>query len=155
MKTNHIQSRFSNHRILTGLLALGVLMAAFVGYTGGRTSTTDTTGQQISSNPSGSVMEAWVRRIDGPIHGSDHAHDVKIDSAGNVIVTGWIETATGSADCHTIKYSPDGDVLWENTYAGSATGTDYGYALILDPGGNVYVAGFGNGDNPATFDIFV
>jgi len=70
-------------------------------------------------------------------------------------VTGWIETETGNEDCHTVKYSPQGDLLWENTYAGSPTGTDYGYALTLDPNGNVYVAGFGNGTNPATFDIFV
>ena len=61
----------------------------------------------------------------------------------------------GDPDSYTVKYSPDGDLLWENTYAGSATGTDYGYALTLDPSGNVYVAGFGNGTNPATFDIFV
>ena len=94
MKTNHVQSRFSDHHILTGLLALGILLAAFIGYTSGRTSAADAPGQRISSHPSGNVMEAWVRRIDGPTHGSDHAHDVRIDSAGNVIVTGWIETAT-------------------------------------------------------------
>ena len=76
MKTNRIQSRFSNHRILTGLLALGILLAAFVGYTGGRTSAADAPGERISSHPSGNVIEAWVRRIDGPIHGSDHAHDL-------------------------------------------------------------------------------
>ena len=66
-----------------------------------------------------------------------------------------IETTTGNPDSYTVKYSPAGDLLWENTYTGSATGTDYGYALTLDPSGNVYVAGFGNGTNPATFDIFV
>jgi uncharacterized delta-60 repeat protein len=74
---------------------------------------------------------------------------------GNVLVTGWIETATGNEDCHTVKYSPNGDVLWADTYAGSATGTDYGYTLAVDQNGNTYVGGFGNGDNPATFDIFV
>mgnify|MGYP003694154465 CR=1 FL=1 len=53
----------------------------------------------------------------------------------------------GISDSYTVKYSPrTGDLLWENTYAGSATGTDYGYALTLDPSGNAYVAGFGNGD---------
>src|SRR5205823_6809850 len=115
----------------------------------------DLSRQRIPSSTSGSVTEAWVRRIDGPTHGSDHAHDVATDSAGNVLVTGWIETATGNEDCHTVKYSPQGDVLWENTYAGSANGTDYGYAIAVDQDGNAYVAGFGNGDSPATYDIFV
>jgi uncharacterized delta-60 repeat protein len=154
MKAKQTRSTFSNLHILVGFVAVGVFMAAFAGYAGGRTSRKDAARQQISSSPSGST-EAWVKRIDGPIHGNDHAHDVRIDSAGNVIVTGWIETATGNEDCHTVKYSPEGDLLWENSYAGSATGTDYGYALTLDSSGNVYVAGFGNGDNPATFDIFV
>jgi uncharacterized delta-60 repeat protein len=157
MKTKQTRSAFSNLHILIGLVAVGVLLATFAGYAGGRTSAGDAPRQRIPSSrlPHGSVTEAWVKRIDGPVHGSEHAHDVRIDSVGNVIVTGWIETATGNEDCHTVKYSPQGDLLWENTYAGSATGTDYGYALTLDPSGNVYVAGFGNGDNPATFDLFV
>jgi len=151
------RSAFFTLRILIGLVATGGLLASLAGYAGGRTSAGHGPRQRIPSSrlPHGNVTEAWVRRIDGPIHGNDHGHDVRIDSAGNIIVTGWIETATGNEDCHTVKYSPQGDLLWENTYAGSATGTDYGYALTLDSSGNVYVAGFGNGDNPATFDIFV
>src|SRR5262245_25781581 len=157
MKAKQNRSAFSNLHILTGLVAAGVLMAVFAGYAGGRTGRSDTLRPRISlgSLPQGSVNEAWVRRIDGPVHGNDHAHDVATDSAGNVILTGWIETATGNEDCHTVKYSPQGDLLWENTYAGSATGTDYGYALAVDQNGNAYVVGFGNGTNPATFDIFV
>jgi hypothetical protein len=65
-----------------------------------------------------------------------------------------METSTGNTDSYTVKYSPGGDLLWANTYAGSPTGLDYGYALAVDQNGNAYVGGFGNGDNP-TFDIFV
>lgn len=155
MKAKQAQSGFSNLHILIGLVAVGTVLAGIVSYAGGRTRTSDTLRHRVPSNPSGSVTEAWVNRIDGPVHGSDHAHDVATDSAGNVFVTGWIETATGNEDCHTVKYSPAGDLLWENTYAGSATGTDYGYALAVDQNGNAYVAGFGNGTNPATYDIFV
>ena len=157
MKTKQARSASSNLRILIGLVAVGTVLAGIVRYAGGRTGTSGAVTRHVSSNPrpQGNVTEAWVRRIDGPIHGNDHAHDVRIDSAGNVIVTGWIEVAAGNEDCHTVKYSPDGDVLWENSYAGSPTGTDYGYALTLDPSGNIYVAGFGNGTNPATYDIFV
>jgi uncharacterized delta-60 repeat protein len=151
------RAAFSNLRILTGVVAVGAFLATIAGYAGGRTGSRMAQRRWAPSRPSphGSVTEAWVKRIDGPIHGSDHAHDVATDSAGNVLVTGWIETATGNEDCHTVKYSPAGDLLWEDTYAGSATGTDYGYALAVDQNGNAYVAGFGNGTNPATFDIFV
>jgi Beta-propeller repeat. len=139
------------------LVATGTVLAVFAGYADERTGTTEESRKRLPlfHSSHGSVTEAWVNRIDGPAHGSDHGHDVKTDAAGNVFVTGWIETTTGNPDSYTVKYSPDGDLLWENTYTGSATGTDYGYALTLDPSGNVYVAGFGNGTNPATFDIFV
>jgi uncharacterized delta-60 repeat protein len=149
------RSAFSNRHVLTGLMVIGIALAV-AGYAGQRTGTTETPRllHNLSFSPHGNVTEAWVRRIDGPVHGNDHAHDVRTDSAGNVIVTGWIETAAGNADCHTVKYSPEGDLIWENTYAGSPTGTDYGYALTVDQNGNAYVAGFGNGDNP-TFDIFI
>jgi uncharacterized delta-60 repeat protein len=155
MKGKQARSAFSNLHILIGLVAVGTVLAGIASYAGGRTRTSDTLRQWIASSPSGSGTEAWVRRIDGPVHGNDHGHDVATDSAGNVLVTGWIETATGNEDCHTVKYSPEGDLLWENTYAGSGKGTDYGYALAVDQNGNAYVAGFGNGTNPATFDIFV
>src|ERR1700730_5001006 len=158
MKTRQAtRSAFFNLHVLMGLVAVPIVLAAFAGYPGGRTGNNEVGTQGVDSRPppQGSVTQAWVNRIDGPAHGSDHGHDVKTDAAGNVFVTGWIETTTGNPDSYTVKYSPDGDLLWESTYAGSATGTDYGYALTLDPSGNVYVAGFGNGTNPATFDIFV
>jgi len=112
--------------------------------------------QGAPSNPNGKVTEAWVQRVDGSAHGSDHAHDVRTDAMGNVIVAGWVEEAgLGNPDAYTVKYSPDGTLLWAKTYTGSAAGLDYGYALTLDQDGNVYVGGFGNGASLLTYDLFV
>jgi uncharacterized delta-60 repeat protein len=157
MKARLPQYAYLNLHTLIGLVAVGIVLTAFVVYGSGRTGTSQPARQQLFSGPSpqGNVTEAWVRRINGPASGSDHGHDVATDATGNVYVTGWIETSAGNEDCHTVKYSPDGDVLWADTYAGSATGTDYGYSLAVDQDGNAYVGGFGNGDNPATFDIFI
>ena len=158
MKTTQpSRSAYFNVHTVIGLATVGIALIAIVVYGAGRTGNSQPPRQRLPSGPPphGSVTEAWVRRIDGPVHGNDHGHDVATDSVGNVLVTGWIETATGNEDCHTVKYSPNGDVLWADTYSGSATGTDYGYTLAVDQNGNTYVGGFGNGDNPATFDIFV
>ena len=156
MKTKQTRTAFSNLYSLTGLVAVGTVLVLFAAYAVGRTGTSEASRQRRPAipPPHGTVTEAWVNRIDGPAHGSDHGHDVKTDAAGNVFVTGWIETTTGNPDSYTVKYSSHGDLLWENMYAGSATGVDYGYALAVDQNGNAYVGGFGNGDNP-TFDIFV
>jgi uncharacterized delta-60 repeat protein len=157
MKTRRpAQSAHLNLPTLIGLAAVSIVLTTLVVYGAERTRTSKPQRQRLLSGPApqGNVTEAWVNRIDGPAHGSDHGHDVKTDGAGNVLVTGWIETSTGNTDSYTVKYSPDGDLLWAKTYAGSATGVDYGYALAVDQSGNTYVGGFGNGDNP-TFDIFV
>jgi uncharacterized delta-60 repeat protein len=143
--------------VLLCCAALGtVVVVAFAAYAGGGSGKNKGPRERGPSSPPphGSVTEAWLNRIDGPAHGSDHGHDVKTDAAGNVFVTGWIESSAGNTDAYTVKYSPGGDLLWGNTYVGSATGVDYGYALAVDQNGNAYVGGFGNGNNP-TFDIFI
>ena len=98
MKTKQKRCAFSTLHILTGLVAIGTVLAVFAGYAGERTHTNEASGQRIPTVPApgGSVTEAWVNRIDGPAHGSDHGHDVKTDAVGNVLVTGWIETTTGN-----------------------------------------------------------
>lgn len=156
MNTKRDRPAFSNLRSSICLTAIGLVLTAVAVYAAGRIGAAGSPGETVTSRPSphGSVTEAWVNRVDGPAHGSDHCHDVKTDSAGNVLVTGWIETSTGNPDSYTVKYSPNGDLLWAKTYAGSATGVDYGYALAVDRDGNAYVGGFGNGTNP-TYDIFV
>lgn len=150
------QSAFSKLRTSVCVAVIGLILAAFTGYAGGRIGANAPLRKAVPlhSPPLGNVTEAWINRIDGPAHGSDHAHDVRADLAGNVLVTGWIEASTGNPDAYTIKYSPNGELLWEKTYAGSATGVDYGYTLAVDQDGNAYVGGFGNGKNP-TYDIFV
>lgn len=105
--------RLFNVHTLTGLAAVGIALTAIVVYGAGRTGNSKPPRQRLPSGPPphGSVTEAWVRRIDGPVHGNDHGHDVATDSVGNVLVTGWIETAIRNEDCHTVKYSPNRDVL--------------------------------------------
>ena len=44
-------------------------------------------------------------------------------------------------DCATLKYDPDGDIVWSAFYDGTASGYDYGTCICLDDSGAVYVAG--------------
>ena len=99
----------------------------------------------IAYSQSGSGM--WTNRYNGPGNGDDRANAIAVDSAGNVIVTGY-STASGiNQDYTTIKYSSNGTGLWTNRY-GTAS-TDYASAMALDSNDNVFVTG-NSGNNYAT-----
>jgi len=73
--------------------------------------------------------------------GSDRAVTVAIDSAGDVIVSGFV-TENGKRDIVTIKYDgDDGTELWRARYNGAGNGHDMPVRLVLDDRDNVYVGG--------------
>jgi hypothetical protein len=65
------------------------------------------------------------------------------DSLGNTYVTGWSFGGTTGFDIVTQKYSSTGSLLWSARY--STPGEDIPYAIALDSGNHVYVAGQANG----------
>jgi len=88
-------------------------------------------------------VQIWEARYDGEAHGDDVPHDVKLDSQGDVIVTGSVTISPGDTDVYTVKYSgANGLVLWERFYDGSGHGLDAGHSVAVDSQGNVAVAGY-------------
>ncbi len=73
---------------------------------------------------------------------NDEACAVAIDSANNVIVTGYSYIAGASNDFVTIKYSPSGLASWTNRYNGTAVNSDdRPSALAIDDADNIVVTG--------------
>ena len=80
---------------------------------------------------------------------------ISIDSGGNVIISGTFTgsvnfdpgagntsfTALGRNDVFIAKYDPSGNLLWARDVVGTSGTIDEGYALAVDPSGNVAVAG--------------
>lgn len=99
----------------------------------------------IKYHPDGDT--AWVRRYNGPGSARDVARAIAVDESGSVYVTGesW-GGATGS-DYATIKYRPDGDVVWVRRYSRVGNYDDGACAMTLDDVGNVYVAGYSFGSS--------
>jgi hypothetical protein len=63
-----------------------------------------------------------------------------VDRGGNLYVTGYADRS-GKSTMLTVKLSPAGRVLWKRWYLGPAGLQSEGKALVLRPGGGVYVAG--------------
>lgn len=87
------------------------------------------------------VATDWVRQYRGP-HSENWIKAMTVDGQGNVYVTGISLLAPGyTMDYLTLKYSPNGQLLWSRVYNSPEDITDQAEALAVDGQGNVYVTG--------------
>jgi hypothetical protein len=72
----------------------------------------------IITHPTGAqVRQVWVARYNGGItNGTHQAAALALDNAGNVVVTGSSQNATGSFDYVVLKYDSAGAPLWSTRY---------------------------------------
>jgi hypothetical protein len=117
--------------------------------------TTILTSAVCSHLPAGAQQAnfEWVKAIGGT--GADAVEAVAVDVNGNVYITGSFPvagadfnpggsggavTSAGGSDVFVAKYNGLGVFQWVKTMGG--TGNDVGRRMIVDPSGNVYVAGY-------------
>jgi len=89
----------------------------------------------------------WAKKLGSAVD-SDIVESVAIDSADNIIVTGYIVgtvdfggmtlTSNGWGDVFVAKYSPQGGLLWAKNFGG--IGFDWGRAVAVDGNDNVLLA---------------
>jgi uncharacterized delta-60 repeat protein len=96
----------------------------------------------LKYSPAGDLL--WAKTYNGSANGWDLLEAIALDSAGNVYVTGSVETATDS-NYVTIKYLPDGNSVWTAFYGDTATGWDESYAIAITSDDNVVVTGYSRG----------
>ncbi len=80
-----------------------------------------------------------------PISDPDMAQDIGIDSQGNSYVTGYSYLDASNYDFITLKYDPQGQLLWESRLNGSANDADFAQCLVVCGDGGVIVAGHSSG----------
>jgi len=119
-------------------------------FVAGTSGLADYTADYVTIKYSSAGAPLWTRRYNGPNNGSDAAFDdakgIAVDTNGDVVVTGYSSSGTGTGNNYaTIKYSSAGVPLWTNRYNGPANGEDMAGAVALDSNGNVYVTGFSAG----------
>ena len=90
-----------------------------------------------------SPVLAWAEILGTQVSGSDNARGSVVDAAGNVYVTGWMESSANNEEYRTVKLNPAGQVLWTARYTEWSSGDHRAEAIAVDASGNVYVTGAG------------
>ena len=85
--------------------------------------------------------EKWRRVYQSENRNHAIAIAMAVDIAGNILITGTVKNRSGNTDIVTLKYSPEGILLWENIFAGKANLFDAPNAIAVDKKGNVLVCG--------------
>jgi len=85
--------------------------------------------------------------------GPSQAEALAVDGVGNVYVTGW-QSQNNDIDVVTLKYGPEGDLLWERRY-NSPGGNNQPNDIQLDAEGNLYVAGASWVTEQEDFDLLL
>lgn len=83
----------------------------------------------------------WEDYYNGPVNGYDVPHDLKVDSNGDVIVTGESDGPGNIREIATIKYDSDGRELWVSRYSGTNGFGGTPSVLAIDDKGNIYITG--------------
>ncbi len=93
----------------------------------------------VKYTPSGDI--AWAKTYKGTGEGYNVLYKLAIDGSGNVYACGeTAQTGTGQ-DCLVVKYSPDGILLWAQTYNSAADNWDMLKGIAIDSAGDIYVTG--------------
>ena len=97
------------------------------------------------SSASGGLL--WQKFYTGPAQRNDGANAVATDSAGNVIITGFTDSAFNGvgrpADFFAAKYAAtDGKLLWARRHNGAGGNESAGTSVAVDHADNVIVTGY-------------
>lgn len=91
----------------------------------------------IKYSPNGDTL--WTATYDSGY--TDNGEDVAVDSLGNVYMTGAHGRTAYTADTLTVKYDPNGNVIWSRTMY-VMYGKGGGIGIGVDANGNVAVADY-------------
>ena len=95
----------------------------------------------IKYTPTGDTL--WARSYNGSANNNDEGTGICVDAAGNVYVVGFAEYSSKSTDVVVLKYSNNGELIWQLPYAKTTDPLeDKGFAIAADLNGNVYITGY-------------
>jgi hypothetical protein len=91
----------------------------------------------------------WTRTIDGGASKNDEATAMKLDSKGNILITGSATKADNTKEAWLLKLNNAGTTIWDRRRPSTVAGKDaQNKEVDVDKNGNIYTAGkVHNGSN--------
>jgi hypothetical protein len=89
---------------------------------------------------------AWIRIYPNTGSSTERASSIAIGASGSIYLTGYTMNS-GAGDYLTIKYSPNGDLVWTQTYNGISSQYDFANWVAVDDQENVYITGYSRGSS--------
>lgn len=86
--------------------------------------------------------ELWDQSYNGTGTDKDNVNALAVDAAGNCIITGSSIGSISAEDIRTIKYDPNGVLLWNKNYTTNGAFIDEGTDVSVAASGDIYVSGF-------------
>jgi len=87
-------------------------------------------------------VKIWERMLNGTASSDDEASAVSVDSEGNAIISGSLHNIITGKDMTTLKYDPNGNVIWNRTVNGTSNADDHASDSKIDGAGFIYVTGY-------------
>jgi uncharacterized delta-60 repeat protein len=91
----------------------------------------------VKYDSNGTIL--WQDTLDN--HQYDQAYGVAVDNSNNIIVTGCSGEAFSDYDYFTVKYDPNGTILWQDTLDNNDR-DDVAYGVAVDNSNNIIVTGY-------------
>jgi uncharacterized delta-60 repeat protein len=87
------------------------------------------------------LVQQWEQTYNGAENLDDISNALKVDSAGNVYITGYSSTSTQGKNYVTLKYNSSGTLQWTSIYNNPDNTDDIATAMTLGNNGKLYVTG--------------
>lgn len=85
--------------------------------------------------------ERWSQTLTAAEGPTANIHKAAGGPMGEVVATGWVATNDTDADIWVGKYSSEGELLWERTFAGTSDTDSNGWSIAVDDAGLITAVG--------------
>jgi uncharacterized delta-60 repeat protein len=109
-------------------------------YVAGATSSLTGNSDVVTVKYASGGTQQWTATFAGASGQMETVNGIAVDGNGNAYITGRSQ-AGADWDYYVVKYSSDGTQLWTARYNGPLRQFDSPAAILVDPGGSVYVSG--------------